>query len=333
MISVFDRERGVVRDRAGYARPPHCWEPAADEYDVADYPRTEAVLRTGEPYTCVLDSGDADPGEVRWLRELGFASLMMLSLVVEGEPYALVEIYDERRRAFRREELRLATALASEAGTMVARARMNERLEDAYFATLGTLAAALEAKDAYTNDHASKIAELAGRVVRAAGLDAAATRVTRLGALLHDIGKIGIPEAILHKPGSLTGEEMLVMQRAPRHRRPHPRARPLLRRPGAARALQPRALGRPRLSRRPGGEEIPLGSRVIAVCDAFHAMTEDRIYRRAMPLAAAIAEVERCAGSQFDPICVDALIAVLRGPASGGGVRDSMVRIARYPSS
>ena len=332
MISVFDRERGVVRDRAGYARPPHDWEAAADEYEVADYPRTEAVLRTGEPYTCVLDSGDADPGEVRWLRELGFASLMMLSLVVEGEPYALVEIYDERRRTFRREELRLASALSSEAGTMVARARMNERLEDAYFATLGTLAAALEAKDAYTNDHASKIAELAGRVCEQLGLDAAATRVTRLGALLHDIGKIGIPEAILHKPGSLTGEEMLVMQRHPdigaRILEPVPYFADLV---PLVRSSHERWDGRGYPDGLTG-DEIPLGSRVIAVCDAFHAMTEDRIYRRAMPLDAAIAEIERCAGSQFDPICVDALIAVLRGPASGGGVRDSMVRIARYPS-
>jgi putative nucleotidyltransferase with HDIG domain len=332
MISVFDPERGVVRDRAGYARPPHSWEPAADEYDVADYPRTRAVLVTGQPYTCLLDSPDADPGEERWLRELGFASLMMLSMVVEGEAYALIEIYDERRREFRAEELRLASALASEAGTMVARARMNERLEDAYFATLGTLAAALEAKDAYTNDHASKIAELAGRVCDQLSLDAATTRVVRLGALLHDIGKIGIPEAILHKPGSLTGEEMLVMQRHPdigaRILEPVPYFADLV---PLVRSSHERWDGRGY----PDGlseDEIPLGSRVIAVCDAFHAMTEDRIYRRAMPLAAAVAEVERCAGSQFDPVCVDALIAVLRGPAAGGGVRESMIRIASYPS-
>ena len=164
MISLLDDERGILRDRAGYARPPFRWEPAPDEYDLADYPSTEAVMRTGQPYTCTLDSAGIDPAEERWLRELGFGSLLMYSMTVEGEPYALVEIYDERRRSFHPAELRLATALAAEAGTMVARARMSERLEDAYFATLGTLAAALEAKDAYTNDHASKIAELAGRV-------------------------------------------------------------------------------------------------------------------------------------------------------------------------
>ena len=135
---------------------------------------------------------------------------------------------------------------------MIARTRMSERLEEAYFATLGALAAALEAKDAYTNDHASQIADLAGAVCERLEIPAVEARIIRLGALLHDIGKIGIPEAILRKPGPLTAEEMARSCRSTRHRRPHPRAGPLLRRPGAARPLQPRALGRRRLPRRPG---------------------------------------------------------------------------------
>ncbi|HWH66497.1 MAG TPA: HD domain-containing phosphohydrolase, partial [Gaiellales bacterium] len=302
MISLLDDERGILRDRAGYARPPFHWEPTPDEYDLADYPSTEAVMRTGQPYTCTLDSAGIDPAEEQWLRELGFGSLLMYSMSVEGEPYALVEIYDERRRSFHPAELRLATALAAEAGTMVARARMSERLEDAYFATLGTLAAALEAKDAYTNDHASKIAELAGRVCDQLDLAPADVRVIRLAALLHDIGKIGIPESILRKPGSLTGEEMMVMQRHPdigaRILEPVPYFADLV---PLVRSSHERWDGRGYPDGL-AGEQIPLGSRVIAVCDAFHAMTEDRIYRRAMPLHAAIAEAERCAGSQFDPI-------------------------------
>jgi len=79
------------------------------------------------------------------------------------------------------------------------------------------------------------------------------------------------------------------------------------------------------------GEEIPLGSRVIAVCDAFHAMTEDRIYRAAMTLPSAVAEVERCTGTQFDPLCVGALMAALQAPGPARPVRDSMIRIAQRP--
>jgi len=311
MISLLDDERGILRDRAGYARPPFHWEPTPDEYDLADYPSTEAVMRTGQPYTCTLDSAGIDPAEEQWLRELGFGSLLMYSMSVEGEPYALVEIYDERRRSFHPAELRLATALAAEAGTMVARARMSERLEDAYFATLGTLAAALEAKDAYTNDHASKIAELAGRVCDQLDLAPADVRVIRLAALLHDIGKIGIPESILRKPGSLTGEEMMVMQRHPdigaRILEPVPYFADLV---PLVRSSHERWDGRGYPDGL-AGEDIPLGARIVCACDAFHAMTSDRPYSKARSVEEAAAEMARCAGSQFDAAVVRALLEVI----------------------
>ena len=331
LISVVDAERGVVRDRAGYARPPHRWEQAAEEYALVDYPRTDEVLRTGEPFACALDGTPIDPAEARWLMELGYRSLLMLSLPVESEPYALIEIYDERPRPFTDVELRLASALAAEAGTMVTRARMAERLEDAYFATLGTLAAALEAKDAYTNDHASQIADLAGGVCDQIGLNHSDTRIVKLGALLHDIGKIGIPEAILRKPGSLTGEEIAVMQQHPdigaRILQPVPFFAELV---PLVRSSHERWDGRgyPEGLR---GDEIPLGSRVIAVCDAFHAMTEDRVYRKALTLEDAVREIDRCAGTQFDPACAGALLDVVRASRSARPARDALVRIARYP--
>ena len=127
----------------------------------------------------------------------------MFALSVEDEPYALIEIYDTRTRSFGGVEVRLCRALAAEAGKVVSRRRAwRERLEEAYFATLGALAAALEAKDAYTNDHASKIAELAGRVCDQLDLGPADVRVIRLAALLHDIGKIGIPERSFTSPAS-----------------------------------------------------------------------------------------------------------------------------------
>jgi putative nucleotidyltransferase with HDIG domain len=331
MISLLDADRSVVRDCAGYARPPRTWEPAAEEYPLSDYPRTAEVLSTGEPYTCSVDDPSTDPAEARSLRSLGYRSLLMLSLAVEGSPYALVEVYDDEQRRFTSDELRLAVALASEAGTMVARARMAERLEDAYFATLGALAAALEAKDAYTNDHASEIAELAGRVCDELGLEPRTTRVVKLGALLHDIGKIGIPEAILRKPGALTGEEMLVMQSHPdigaRILEPVPYFAELV---PLVRSSHERWDGRGYPEGR-SADDIPLGSRVIAVCDAFHAMTEDRVYRRALPMPSAMAEIERCAGSQFDPVCARALLDVVRAESSRGDGRDALVRIARRP--
>jgi len=328
LISVADAERGIVRDRAGYARPPHRWQRTSREHVIADFPRTAQVLATGVPYTCT--ASDADPAEMPLLLELGFRSLLMLRMEVEGESFALVEVFDERRRLFTPDEVRLCQALINESGAMVARARMSERIEAAYFATLGALAAALEAKDAYTNDHASQIAELAGATCEELGIPPAAARIVRLGALLHDIGKIGIPEEILRKPGPLTDDERHKMQQHPdigaRILEPVPYFADLV---PLVRASHERWDGRGY----PDGlraEEIPLGSRVIAVCDAFHAMTEDRVYRKAMSQEGAIAEIERCAGTQFDPTCVTALIAVIRG-SGAGAARDRMVRIARHP--
>jgi HD-GYP domain-containing protein (c-di-GMP phosphodiesterase class II) len=79
------------------------------------------------------------------------------------------------------------------------------------------------------------------------------------------------------------------------------------------------------------GRKIPLGARVICVCDAFHAMTEDRVYRRALPVAEAMAEIERCSGSQFDPECAEALLEVVRAQGWPRIARDRVVRLAHDP--
>jgi putative nucleotidyltransferase with HDIG domain len=329
LISPLDDAGAAIRGRAGYARPPLGWPRSADEQPLSDRPLAAAVLRRGEPVTCTLDLGRSDRVEAARLREHGYRSLLMLPLRVEGSSYALIEVFDRRARSFSEAEVRLAQALAGEAGEAVARARMQERLEDAYFATMGALAAALEAKDAYTNDHANQIAELAGAVCEQLGVEPAEARMIRLAALLHDIGKIGIPERILHKPGALTAEELDVMREHPdigaRILEPVPYFAQLV---PLVRASHERFDG----GGYPGGKRgsaIPLGSRVIAVCDAFHAMTEDRVYRPAMPVERAIAEIQQCSGSQFDPRCVEALLEVLRSQAWPRVTRDRVVRLAR----
>ncbi len=330
LISVIDAPGGTVRNRAGFARPPFGWRRNAAEHKIAEYPRTAEVIATGGWYACSLD-GDADPAEARWLIELGYRSLLMLVLPVEGAPYGLIEVYDRGARRFPDAERRLCQALAVEAGKTVARGRMQERLEDAYFATLGTLAAALEAKDAYTNDHANQIAELAGAVCEQLEIVPAETRMIRLAALLHDIGKIGIPEAILRKEGPLDDDEWAMM-----HEHPRIGARILEPVPYFADLVPLVACSHERYDGRgyPDGltsERIPLGSRVIAVCDAFHAMTEDRVYRKAMPISEAMAEIERCAGSQFDPVCAQALLVVVRSQGWPRITRDRLVRLAHVP--
>jgi putative nucleotidyltransferase with HDIG domain len=331
MVSTIDLHAGTVRDRAGYARPPHTWDRQAGESRLVDFPRMAQVVEHDTAPVCRIDDPGEDAAEVHRVQQLGYRSMLMFRLAVEDEPYALIEIYDTRLRSFGGVEVRLCRALAAEAGKVVAQARMAERLEEAYFATLGALAAALEAKDAYTNDHAIEIAELAGAVCEQLGIAPADARLIRLGALLHDIGKIGIPESILRKPGPLTTAESTVMQR-------HPQI--------GARILEPVPhfaelvpLVRASHERYDGtgypdglaGDGIPFGSRVIGVCDAFHAMTEDRVYRKAMAPGEAMRELEVCAGAQFDPVCVRALLDVVRAQGWPRVARDRVVRLPHEP--
>ena len=141
------------------------------------------------------------------------------------------------------------------------------------------------------------------------GVDADVRTAVVKGALLHDVGKLRVDEQILSKPGPLTAKsdarsESILGGRAD-HRRGS-RARGRGGRPGA-----PRALGRQRLPARARGDQIPLAARVVAVADAYLAMCEDRPYRKRRTTTDAVRELKECAGTQFDPRCVDALVAVI----------------------
>jgi diguanylate cyclase (GGDEF)-like protein len=181
----------------------------------------------------------------------------------------------------------------------------------AFMSAISALVEALEHKDAYTASHAHGVAELATAVGRRLGLDTAGLETLSHAALLHDIGKIAIPTEILVKPGPLSPDEYeVVMSHAAVG------GGMVARIPGLE-AVAP--LVRHAHERWDGGgypdglagEQIPLGARIVAVCDAFHAMTSERPYRAPMPLAEAAAELSRHAGAQFDAAVVDALLREL----------------------
>jgi diguanylate cyclase (GGDEF)-like protein len=170
----------------------------------------------------------------------------------------------------------------------------------ARYRAAASLAKAVDARDTYTGHHSERVTELAARVAVRLGLDAEQVELTRLAASLHDLGKLAIPEEMLKKAGTLTDSERLVLERHPQigfrmldslgvdliaHLVLHHHERW----DGAG---YPDGLS---------GEQIPLGSRIIFVTDAYDAMTSDRLYRPRRSSRAALAELERCAGSQFDP--------------------------------
>jgi HD-GYP domain-containing protein (c-di-GMP phosphodiesterase class II) len=212
---------------------------------------------------------------------------------------------------FGERELRLLGGVAQQAKLALANASSYEGLERTFVTTVEALANALEANDEYTSTHARWITDLSLRVGRELGLDEPALKRLELGALLHDIGKIGIPSDVLAKPGRLTAEERKLVQTHPelgeRIIGPIDRledVRPIVR------ACHERwdGAGYPDGI---AGEAIPLESRIIFVCDAYHAMTTDRPYRRRLSHREAVRRLAEAAGGQFDPNVVDVALRVL----------------------
>ena len=191
-------------------------------------------------------------------------------------------------------------------------------LRDAYRGTAFLLGDVIEADDAYTGTHSRDVVTLTLAVADELGLTARERRDAEFAALLHDVGKVRVPNEIINKPGPLTDEERKVIeQHTIEGERMLLRVGGLLGEIGRiVRACHERwdGTGYPDGA---AGEEIPVIARIVCCCDAFNAMTSDRSYRKALPLHEAMAELIRCRGAQFDPMVVDGLIAVQeRQPAA-----------------
>src|SRR5919205_877503 len=179
-------------------------------------------------------------------------------------------------------------------------------LGDAYRTTLKALTAALETRDLETHGHSERVVNFSLRLGQELGLDAEQMRSLEFGSLLHDIGKIGVPDAILRKPAKLTEEEWVRMREHPLHGQRILRGIEFLE--GAARVVAQHhekwdGSGYPLGLH---AEEIDICARIFAVADAFDAITSDRVYRRGKPYEAAAQELDDWAGRQFDPKIVEA---------------------------
>jgi HD-GYP domain-containing protein (c-di-GMP phosphodiesterase class II) len=194
------------------------------------------------------------------------------------------------------------------------RARLDQLIElnDAYRGTALVLGDIVEADDTYTGEHTRGVVALAIDVAEQLGLDARRRRTVEFGALLHDVGKIAVPNEIINKAGPLDADEWAVIKtHTLEGQRLLDRVGGIMREVGlVVRASHERwdGSGYPDGLR---GEEIPLEARIVSTCDAFNAMTTTRSYRRAMATADAVAELRRCAGRQFDPRVVDALLRAI----------------------
>jgi putative nucleotidyltransferase with HDIG domain len=189
---------------------------------------------------------------------------------------------------------------------------MTVQIREAYSGTLEALVAALDARDRETYGHSTRVAKMTMVLARQLGIEEDSRQWVTIerGALLHDVGKIGVPDAILRKPGKLNDDEWMDMRRHARIGYDVLKDVPFL--AGAAEIVAAHheswdGTGYPMGL---AGEEIPFGARVFMVADAFDAMATDRPYRRARPYPDCLEEIIRCSGTQFDPVVVETLRAV-----------------------
>ena len=211
---------------------------------------------------------------------------------------------------FTEEDLFFADAVAARASIGIESAMLIEEQRSQFLQTLNTLARAVEARDQYTGSHTQRVTEYASQLARQMGLSTEERELIRVGTPLHDIGKIGISDAVLRKPGKLTDAEFEEMKS-------HPvKGVAILENFNALRPILP--IVRSHHERWDGhgypdglaGENIPLIARVVAVADTFDALTSDRCYRHGMPCALAFDEIGHNAGTQFDADCVRAFLAI-----------------------
>jgi diguanylate cyclase (GGDEF)-like protein len=256
----------------------------------------------------VSTAGHLDPGEARqWKRDVLEAYLgVTLKRLFSTGPEAFAEIH--RRLEQFSHSLPAVEPAMGPGGQMNARSA----LPPAVMETVTSLALAIDAKDPYTQGHSPKVANYSALIAEGLGLKEDEIEQIRLGGMLHDLGKVGVPETILNKNGPLNPEEWELMKEHVQFG--HKLLEPLQ----TLADVRAMVLHHHEMFDGSGypegraGEEIPLGARIIAIADAYDTITSDRTYKKARPAQAALAEIERCSGAQFDPQLVRIFTGAIR---------------------
>jgi len=239
-------------------------------------------------------------------------AVLSVPLKLRDHPMGVITVLrGDPSRAFTEDDELLLTSIGSQVAVAIENYRLNLNVERTYMETIMALALAVEAKDPYSAGHSKRVGFYALQIGEVLGFDEEILRTLSDAGILHDIGKIGIKDEILMKPGSLTPDEWKIMQQ-------HPLIGEAIVKP--VRSLSKVvALVRHHHERYDGtgypsglkGEEIPIGARILAVADGYDSMITDRPYRKRFSLEETKAELRRNIGTQYDPAIVDAFFKVL----------------------
>ncbi|MFQ5794891.1 MAG: GAF domain-containing protein [Candidatus Bipolaricaulia bacterium] len=281
-------------------------------YDVNDSLELEKgipgwVVRHGE--SALVNDVARDPRYLELCQ--GIHSVLAVPIEIDGEIVGVLSIESQKAGAFDSENQELLLSMAGQIGVEITNIRRRMEMEDWVIQTVTTLAKTIEKKDKHTEDHGHRMAEMTTKVGVAFGLSEEQIEQLRYAALLHDIGKIGVPDHMLGKEGGLTPKEWLEMKK-------HPSIGGEII-SGIRRLEQVGRIVEEHQERWDGtgypwglaGEEISLEARILAVVDAYDVMTSDRPYRRALSQKEAIEELSKNAGTQFDNRVVETFLRVL----------------------
>ncbi len=239
------------------------------------------------------------------------APYLIVPLKSQAQCSGLLVISQPASASFSVEARELAELLAGQAALVLENHTFQKNVEELQAEAVTALARAIEAKDAITHRHSDRTRLLVRAFAEEIPLPEPLIRQVEYGAFLHDVGKIGIPDEILNKSEKLTPDEYAVMKNHPTIGLKILQPLMFLRAVGAIVLYHQEWYNGAGYPEGLAGDEIPLGARMVQVIDAWDAMTSDRPYRKAMPSAAAITELRRQAGTQFDPKLVDLFLRVI----------------------
>lgn len=265
------------------------------------------VAETGRPL--ILKRGEKHPLS----KSGGAPAAVSVPLKAKGKVVGVLNVSEKADGGnFTKDDLDLLVHFARQAAVAIENAELYREIRSLFDGMINALAVAIDARDPYTRHHSERVSRWATEIAEEMGLSAQEIEAIRYAALLHDVGKIGIPESVLLKPSRLSADEFSLIQKHPtvgaqivgtveefRHVIPyiyHHHER-------FASGGYPEGIG---------GEDIPIGARIIAVADTYDALTSDRPYRKALSPEEAVWELKRAAGSQLDPEVVRVFLEILR---------------------
>jgi putative nucleotidyltransferase with HDIG domain len=267
------------------------------------------VMRGGNP--CIINDIEAHFGDKlpAYLKKNRIRSIVIVPLFSAKRRTGTLSVYMPGIRIFTGEEINMIEMVASLASVAIDNSVMLERIRKDYLNMVKTLAKIIDANDSYTRGHCDKVMKYSLAICRRLNIPGRDVNTIKTASLLHDIGKIGIDLSVIHKTDKLTAKDWQSI-------RMHPEiGAKIVAQVGFLNDIVP--IIKHHHARYNGGgypdprrkrNRIPLGSRIIAVADAYDAMTSNRPYRKAMSKEDAIAELRKCSGSQFDPEVVKALV-------------------------